>query len=160
MTPDLINDLMNAIRINDVKEVVSIIHNQKNIVNQKNSKGYSPLLLAAYYDNLDILKKLLDAGANVNDRESAGNTSLIAATLKGYKSVVQELLNFNADPNIQNYSGETALFYACSFNHEDIAKLLLKHGAAIDLKDSRGVSALEQGKKLGIPWIKKLSVAS
>ncbi|XP_059171169.1 serine/threonine-protein phosphatase 6 regulatory ankyrin repeat subunit B-like [Physella acuta] len=66
--------------------------------NVKNREGYTALMLAVERDNLQVLRALLEAGADVNvSRSSDGSyTALSLAVDKGHTTAVRELLQHGA----------------------------------------------------------------
>ncbi len=88
--------------------------------------GYNALLFAAYRGNINIVKLLINNGANVNSKNSSGQTPLIIASSLGHREVVQYLLEKNATINIRDRNGKTALRYTKT---NSIKTLLLSKGA-------------------------------
>jgi ankyrin repeat protein len=128
------DDFFNLIRNNQIIKVKEAIQKNVTIVNKHNSKGFTPLILASYYNRLDIALILLKNGADVNSYSDMG-TALMAATYKGDLEMVKLLLNYKADVNKTDSNLKTALHLACVFNFNDIAKQLIKHSARLDIKD-------------------------
>eukprot|EP00731_Ephydatia_muelleri_P032845 Em0024g389a len=52
----------------------------------------SPLYMASQEGNLDVVKTLIQAGANINQVTKDNETPLFAASEKGHHDVVQSLL--------------------------------------------------------------------
>jgi hypothetical protein len=71
------------------------------------------LMNAAFQNNLDAVKKALDAGADVNAVDAYGQTALMLAgeSLKLYckKNIVEMLLNRDADISVKDPEGWTAV---------------------------------------------------
>ena len=107
-----------------------------------NEHGYTPLMLAAYYGQLEMAIYLVENGAELDGKSNYG-TPIMAAAIKGNKEIVGLLLDNGANPNISDTRGNTALLYAAAFNLNEIAELLLKGGANSKLKDNRGNMALD-----------------
>ncbi|MEW6356608.1 MAG: ankyrin repeat domain-containing protein [Planctomycetota bacterium] len=84
---------------------------------------------AAKAGNVERVKQLLDAGADINGADMFSQTALHLAALHGHKDVVQLLIDRGADVNPTDESGATPLNYARSKGHQDIVVLLGKHGA-------------------------------
>lgn len=91
------------------------------ILFEKNEKGWSPIIVAAYHGNIELIKELVKAGADINDTNYNGTT--VAMYLKDYiiKSkhyhLMDELLNIGANLSIRDYSGLTI------FDHLKLSKL-------------------------------------
>jgi len=86
---------------------------------------------AASGGNLEKVKALLIAGANVNFRGRHNETALHDAAQYGHYDIVVELLNAKADVNARGWSNWTPLHYAAK-RHYQIVKLLLAHGADVN----------------------------
>ena len=62
-------------------------------LNAKDSKGQTPLHVAAWYDHKDIVELLLKSGADPNAKNNGGRTPLTYARIKGYKEIEELLMN-------------------------------------------------------------------
>ena len=54
----------------------------------------TPLIIAAYNNQPEVVALLLKLGADIDAADSAGNTALMGASFRGYQPVVQQLLKF------------------------------------------------------------------
>ena len=86
-----------------------------------------PLFLAAGEGRLDVVRYLLDQGADVNAREQQGRTALTEAAFYGRLSVIKELLLRGADVNAIA-DETTALDIAIKSNHTGMIELLKHYG--------------------------------
>ena len=77
----------------------------------------------------NIVKWIIDAGADVNTQNQIWWTALMYASFNGHKDVVKLLLDNGADVDAKDTDGWTALMYASTNGYEDIVDLLKKHGA-------------------------------
>jgi ankyrin repeat protein len=124
------------------------------------------LLLAAKKPNVEIVRLLIDSGADINIQGALKelpsktpfeklllsyinklgdytNTPLIESCSRGNLKVAQLLLDNGADINAKKRNtGETALMEATSIDHKEIVELLLDHGADINDKDDHGDTTL------------------
>lgn len=84
-------------------------------VNDRNSKGWSPIIIAAYSGRRDIVEFLLKNGADINDRNYNGTTLLMYAKDFSLKNKDNVLFNFliqnGANPLLQDWSGKTIFDY-------------------------------------------------
>jgi ankyrin repeat protein len=74
--------------------------------------GLTPLLFATREGDMESVKILLDAGADVNQTSEYGWTALLVATQNRYYKLGAYLLQRGADPNIQNVGGWNPLYIA------------------------------------------------
>ncbi len=92
------------------------------------------LIAAASTGELDVLRLLLDSGADVNGQDAQGSSPLSAACFGGHRDAVDLLLEHKADVNLADKSGATALMAATQGGYRDLAECLLKNGAAVDAR--------------------------
>jgi uncharacterized protein len=75
--------------------------------------GLTPLLLAARQGQLDAVKALLDAGAEINQVGAGDKTSpILIATINGRFDVAKFLLDRGANPRLASSNGATPLYAA------------------------------------------------
>jgi ankyrin repeat protein len=79
--------------------------------------------------NTDIVKLLLDAGADVNLQGGNYGTALQAASAGGHSRSVRLLLDAGADVNLMGGKYGSALQAAQQNGHDGIVDLLLSAGA-------------------------------
>ena len=102
--------------------------------------GFTPLLYAAMSGDLDTVRILVSAGADVNETAADGTTPLIVTLQRGIEEglwrlpggrnqhVAAYLLDRGADPNLSE-AGYTALHVASATRQHDAVEALLEHGA-------------------------------
>jgi ankyrin repeat protein len=93
-------------------------------VNERNSRGVTPLITAAYKGNLELTTLLVEKGADVNATTRKGLTPLMAAVEAGNTDLVTFLLSKGADANLKEKTGLNAYQLATMKNQRDIAILL------------------------------------
>ncbi|WNH13186.1 ankyrin repeat domain-containing protein [Thalassobellus suaedae] len=135
-------DIYDVCRNGTVEEILKLYNESPDIINTTNNSGYSPLILACYHGNDNIVSFLVHKVKDINGSSDYG-TPLMAAVVKGNLKITKILLDKKADPNIADPNGTTALHYAVLFKLTDIAKLLVKAGAKHSLKDNNGKSAYD-----------------
>jgi ankyrin repeat protein len=101
------------------------------------------LLSAVLSGNTDVVKKLLDNGADANAKDKNGIPCLHHATFRGSADIVKILLNKGADVNSKDSTDKkTALFIAVDKGYTAIFQSLLDNGADINEKDEKGITCL------------------
>lgn len=110
-------------------------------------KDSTPLMFAASYGYLEILKTLLKNGAGVciNMRNDNGYTAIMFAAYWGYLEIIKELLAYpSIELNLQDKEyNKTALMCASKRGYSDIVReLLKKQGIDPNLQNKAGWTAL------------------
>lgn len=119
----------------------------------KDGGELTPLVYAVRSNDLDSVKALLAAGADINQVTGYGWSPLLVATQNRYYKLGAYLLDHGADVNLANKGGWTPLYLATDnrniesgdypvrkgdMDHLDFIKLLLEKGADVNarMKDS------------------------
>jgi hypothetical protein len=118
----------------DVEGVRSILTSSKISPNNKNSsdKQMTALCAASKIGNIEIVRLLLEAHADIEAKDLNEETPLMLACLEGHADVVRILLEANADVNAKNIKGDTPLIFAADSGDADTVRILLKAGANIN----------------------------
>lgn len=88
----------------------------------------APIHSACAISHFDIVKLLIDHGADVNARQMQGVTPLHSATHNGQTKLAELLIDNGADINAKMDSGQTPLFMANEKNFQETAELIIRHG--------------------------------
>jgi ankyrin repeat protein len=118
--------------------------------------GKTALHIAAQDDETEVVKLLLDKGANINQQDNNGKTALHIAAQYGETKVVELLLDRNANIDQQDNNGKTALHIAAECGETEVVKLLLDRNANIDQPDNNGKTALHIAAECGETEVVKL----
>jgi len=119
----------------------------------KDGGELTPLVFAVRANDLDSVKVILAAGADINQTTGYGWSPLLVATQNRYYKLGAYLLDHGADPNLANKGGWVPLYLATDnrniesgdypvrkgdMDHLDFIKLLLDKGAKVNarIKDS------------------------
>lgn len=142
-----------AVRQGELAKLQTLLKEDPTLLEAQNARGHNLLILAAYYEQADILAHLIKAGANLDHQDASGNTALMGVCFKGYAQALQQLIEAGATVDQENYNGATALTFAVTFGHEELAKALLDAGANPEHKDQRGMSIRQHAELQGDPKI-------
>ena len=122
-------------------------------VNQKADDSYlcskqTPLHLACTKGQLDMVKYLVENGADLYHTDKNNSTSLMIASNRGHQGIVQYLLSLddisNHLLNAVNKEGSTALHEAAGSGRWNIVKLLLEQYDAKIVKNNHGYTPLTE----------------
>jgi len=110
----------------------------------------TPLIEAASAGHLDVVKLLVERGADVNLKGEAWYTPLHCAAYYGHLDVAKFLLEHGADITPFKAQGHnTALHSAASGGHIEMAKLFVARGVDINWKGVDEATALENAAGAG-----------
>ena len=109
-----------------------------NVEAKDNARGRSGIHWAALTGHADVVKVLLESGANANAVDKGKDTALHLAAGHGHVDVAKVLIQNGAKVNAVNFRGRTALHVAAKYEHADYVKLLIQNGADLN--------AVEEGK--------------
>ena len=124
-------------------------------VNIKVESGIPALSLAAYLAEFQIVKMLIDNGADVNAKEEEyGTTALMSAIDRGKTeqriAIVKILIEGGADVNSKSKTlKQTPLVHAAQYNQKVITQILIDNGADVRHKDKHGRTPLYYAEKRG-----------
>jgi ankyrin repeat protein len=100
--------------------------------------GTTAIMWAAHHDQLDLVKALIKAGANVTVKNQFGTSALTEAAITGSAPIVDALLKAGADPNTRNPEGETPLMAVARGGNVEAARRLVDAGADINARETWG----------------------
>jgi len=127
-------------------DINKIIEKYPKAINYKNASGHTPLILACYSGNKEVVEVLVSHVKDINALSDNG-TALMAATFKGNIEISKLLLEHGADVNATDLNRNTALHHSIRFTNIDIIKLLMSYKADINLKNIEGFSPLDYAKR-------------
>jgi uncharacterized protein len=138
--------LMKAVEHNDAAAVKTLIAQGVDV--SELDGGDAPLVMAAYLGHADIVKLLLDAGADITAVDpSMKATALHAAAYAGRTDAARVLIEHGIDIDKQGpNNGYTALHDAVWQNNIDTAKVIIGGGANLDLVSHAGETPLQFAK--------------
>lgn len=128
------NNVFDIAKNGTAQQLDSLYQMDPTILMSQNEQGFTPIILASYKNNIEIVDYLLQKKVDINTSSPMG-TPLMAAVVKNNLTIVSKLLNAKANPNLTDANGSSALHYAVIFKLYDIIPLLLENKANVDLMD-------------------------
>jgi ankyrin repeat protein len=110
--------------------------------NIQDRMGFTPLISAAREGHIEVVRTLLENGADPNLRGGLNNWyPLMHAVHKNQLESAQALLERGADVNARGAHGDTALMMAAGYGRTEIVRLLLRRGADPRMRGVHGETA-------------------
>ena len=135
--------LIHAALSGDLQEVRRLVSLGAD-VNFTNRYGVSALMVACLWDRQDIVRLLLEEGADTDAVEyAAGSDALLYACLSGNPCIVRLVLDAGATVDTRNRFGRTPLMVAATVGDVEAVRLLMDRGADLNAVDNSGSNALQ-----------------
>jgi len=118
--------------------------------NKRDQAGCTALFYACMKGARDIVKILIDNGADVSLANNESIAPLHAVSKSGNKEIMKLLIDSGADVNFTDKYGKSPLIYTLQENRTEAAKYLISLGADISVKDNEGHTALDYATAHGL----------
>ena len=137
------DELMNAISKGDMKELEKLIKDDTDL--NKQYDKITPLGLAAARNDKEMVKFLVEKGADINLEDGYGYTPLIKAMKYRNIALVKDIIDLKPDLNaICSATGDTPLTYLVRevWFGTDACYYMIKNGADVNKKNDNGDTPL------------------
>jgi len=142
------DQFISAVQKRDGDKATQLIADHPTIINMRDSKGDTGLIIAIRNADHDWTGFLLNKGADPNLAGAHGDTPLIAAARVGFDEGAEWLIGLGASIDEPNKGGETPLIVAVQQRDVRLVRLLLNHGANPDHADAvAGYSARDYASR-------------
>jgi hypothetical protein len=148
--PEEVTQLCKAAEVGNLEKIKTLIESGVEINScEYGFYGHSPLSYAAERKHTEVVKYLLDVGADPNF-----NYPLMAALGSGASQIAHLLLKAGVDINQrEDRDGETVLMFAtsCYIDYLDLAliQLIIESGADVNALDYNGLSVVDHVRRAG-----------
>lgn len=169
---------LEAVQIRDLAKMQQLLDSGANINARTRTNRYYALQFAVFWPDANLVKWLLDKGADINltddgddtalmeasrnnrlpivkllldrgaDVKAGGNRALLNAAREAEPEVVRPLLEKGADPNASDTEGNTALMYAAEGDFVKALRLLLAAGADVRAVNEKGQTVLMKAARV------------
>ena len=124
------NELCSMAKEGNLKKVILILDHPDCDINMRES-GLTALMWAAHHGHLQIVKELIQRGADIDLINDSGWTALLAASQQGFVKIVESLISAGANVNAADSDGWNALMRAKQNGHTSIINMLKNAGAKL-----------------------------
>ena len=123
--PNTTNEqLLQATQLEDKKAILALLQQGADI-NVRDAQGRTPVMIATYQHNTDMVSTLLQAGANVNIRDNNKENPLLHSAAQGWLDILRLAIDAHADTSLTNRFGGISIIPASERGHVEIVRELL-----------------------------------
>lgn len=139
-------------------QIVALLIARRANVGQRTRVGDTALLMACLNGDVTVVRRLLDAGAELNPKQ--GWAPLHYAAFAGHAGVAKLLLDRGADKDAVAPNTYTALMLAARNGKSEVAKVILYRDPDVNYRSGLGQTALKIARTKGMTELEDLLVRS
>lgn len=131
-----LSELHLCARNDDAEKAVELVLNEDIDINIPAKCNRTPLLWASPSSSSQVIKTLVDLGADVNVQRTDDKVAplRLAAYCNNYMAT-NMLLQYGADANIQVENGDAPLHYSARHGKFSVSKLLIESGSKVNMRN-------------------------
>ncbi|XP_053347114.1 histone-lysine N-methyltransferase EHMT2 isoform X1 [Clarias gariepinus] len=135
-------------------EIVTLLLNTGQVdINAQDSGGWTPIIWAAEHKHTDVIRALLNRGADVTMKDKEMNVCVHWASFAGSAEIAEMVLNAGCPLSSVNLHGDTPLHIAAREGHIHCVTLFLSRGADIDVVNKEGDTPLSLARADSPVWV-------
>ncbi|CAK1594784.1 unnamed protein product [Parnassius mnemosyne] len=131
-----------AVRCGYVKQLQTMVEERPELKDIASTNGLTPLAIAILQGDINTVRFLLQAGADVNLALSTGQTPLHLAVLEGHLAIIELLLEKAADFQARDINGLRVEHYAVDSRNLEVIRYILEKDGDVKVRDSNGWTPL------------------
>ena len=128
------------------------------LLDEPNSQGYTPLMVAAATDQEQVIDNLIARGASMEISGPKGDTAFHLACKHAGFSVVSRFLNYPRLLDLRDAEGRTPLMSSIQSSRADTAKTLIEVQGNVEAFDKDGKTALHYAAIMGLTEVVRLLI--
>jgi hypothetical protein len=142
--PSLNEELWQAAEVGNLDQVAQLIDKGADVNAKDQANGWTPLMIAAKNEHLEICILLIKKGADVN---STGIHNVTALGVAHDYEICKLFIDNGANVNATDELGTTTLIAATILGSIEKCKLLIDNGANVNVRDQWGMTPLTAAAK-------------
>ena len=144
-----LEQLFRAIGDDRPQSVRQLLDQYPTLSKAQDKRGYSALYRAAYMKRPELVRLLIERGADVNLGTARGTRPLHASAENGSLEITNVLLEHGADPLLRDGGGRTPLHWAAHTGNVEMINRLLAAKAPLEATDAYGATPLHMASLAG-----------
>ncbi|XP_077937329.1 histone-lysine N-methyltransferase EHMT2 isoform X2 [Gasterosteus aculeatus] len=145
--------LHHAAKLGNLEIVNMLLETGQVDVNAQDSGGWTPIIWSAEHKHVDVIKVLLNRGADVTISDKELNVCLHWAAYAGNVEIAEMVLNSGCSLASVNMHGDTPLHIAAREGYLECVTLFLSRGADIDIVNREGDTPLSLARVDTPVWV-------
>uniref|UniRef100_A0A7N8Y088 Euchromatic histone-lysine N-methyltransferase 2 n=1 Tax=Mastacembelus armatus TaxID=205130 RepID=A0A7N8Y088_9TELE len=145
--------LHHAAKLGSLEIVNMLLETGQVDVNAQDNGGWTPIIWAAEHKHVDVIKALLNRGADVTITDKELNVCLHWAAYAGSVDIAELVLNAGCSLSSVNMHGDTPLHIAAREGYLECVTLFLSRGADIDIMNREGDTPLTLARVDTPVWV-------
>ena len=142
-------EIHDAIDSRNVEKIKELIKNNPSLLGKADEVSRRlPLIMAIDRYDLDLVKLLVELGADVNVKNVEGIEAVLLAEIGCDRNIAQYLIKKGANVSV-SYKGSPLVILAAAIGDTASVELLLKKGADVNARDNDGNSVLMRAVPFG-----------
>jgi ankyrin repeat protein len=130
------DDIHEAAQKGDLSDVKALIEKHPESVDARDKDGRTPLHWACRGVHFEVVKYLVEKGADVNAEDNNKIVPLHSLATRNGAEAIAVLLDSGAHVDAKDYGGNTALHYAAISDATEAVKILVASGADIENREN------------------------
>jgi ankyrin repeat protein len=122
-------DIFSLVQSGQIEKVREALKSDPKLVNASGRSGLTPLFVAVSTGNLDMVRLLVDRGADVHAQCNSLTTPLYFAVLNDNRDLYDYLLQAGAEVDVPDFLGRRPLSIAVRDGNAALAESLIENGA-------------------------------
>ncbi|XP_044762829.1 uncharacterized protein LOC123319871 [Coccinella septempunctata] len=132
-----------------ITSVKLFLEKNKSFLNRRGNQNFSLLHIATDYGHKEIVRFLLDQGADMHLTNDKGSKAIHIAAREGFTDIIDVFLEKGMDLDVRGAANQSMLHYAASTGRLEVVKYLLERGCDINTVNEDGISALHVATNQG-----------
>lgn len=145
--------LHHAAKLGNLEIVNMLLETGQVDVNAQDNGGWTPIIWAAEHKHVDVIRALLNRGADVTINDKELNVCLHWAAYAGNVEIAELVLKSGCSLSSVNMHGDTPLHIAAREGYLNCVMLFLSRGADIDIMNREGETPLTLARADTPVWV-------
>uniref|UniRef100_A0A8C7PGX5 Euchromatic histone-lysine N-methyltransferase 2 n=1 Tax=Oncorhynchus mykiss TaxID=8022 RepID=A0A8C7PGX5_ONCMY len=145
--------LHHAAKLGSLDIVTLLLETGQVDINAQDSGGWTSIIWAAEHKHINVIRALLNRGADVTLKDKEMNVCLHWASFAGCVEIAEMVLNAGCQLSSVNMHGDTPLHIASREGFLECVTLFLSRGADIDIMNREGDTPLSLARSDSPVWV-------